>query len=120
MYLHFILFAPYLSKIYATPNNHIPLEQIFLNLLKGMCYDYCLSRPSIKVLIASLRRKKTHSWVQYIEVPLAVNWLTQGLSYNVVSRVLDVPKTTVFDIVHPILSHLDKVVLIPPTLAQCT
>ncbi|KAM6992375.1 uncharacterized protein LKV04_008427 [Tautogolabrus adspersus] len=71
--------------------------------------------------MALLRREKTHGWGQYMEVLLVVYWLAHGLSYTVVSRVFDVPKTTVFDIVHrmcdTIISHLEKVVHCP-TLAQ--
>uniref|UniRef100_UPI003AAF3DC8 uncharacterized protein n=1 Tax=Centroberyx gerrardi TaxID=166262 RepID=UPI003AAF3DC8 len=110
------------SKIYATPNTHVPVVQIYLDLSKDMRFDYRLSRPSIEALMALLRREKTHGWEKYMEVLLVVYWLAYGLSYTVVSWVFDVPKTTVFDIVHrmcdAILSLLDKVVHFP-TLAQC-
>lgn len=50
--------------------------------------------------MALLRREKNHGWVQYIEVLLVISWLADGLSYTIVRWVLDVPKTTVYDIVH--------------------
>ncbi|KAL3057990.1 hypothetical protein OYC64_010211 [Pagothenia borchgrevinki] len=69
-----------------------------------------------------LRREKNHGCVQHVEVLLVVYWLAHGLSYSVVSRVFDVPKTTVFDIVHrmceAILCLLEKVIHFP-TQAQC-
>lgn len=87
-----------------------------------MAFDYRLSRASIDALMALLRREKSHGWGQDLEVLLVVYWLAHGLSYSVVSRVFDVPKTTVFDIIHrmcdTILSHLSKVIHFPP-LAQC-
>ncbi|KAF3849419.1 hypothetical protein F7725_015916 [Dissostichus mawsoni] len=67
---------------------------------KDLRFDYRLSRESIEALMTLLRREKTHGWVQHVEVLLVVYWLAHGLSYSVVSRVFDVPKTTVFDIVH--------------------
>ncbi|XP_059188162.1 uncharacterized protein LOC131970756 [Centropristis striata] len=87
-----------------------------------MQYDYRLSRTSIEALMALLRREKTHGWGLHVEVLITVYWLAHGLSYTVVSRVFDVPKTTVFDIIHrmcaAILSLLRKVVHFP-SVAQC-
>ncbi|KAJ4921187.1 hypothetical protein JOQ06_025910 [Pogonophryne albipinna] len=72
---------------------------------KDLRFDYRLSRESIEALMTLLRREKTHGWVQHVEVLLVVYWLAHGLSYSVVSRVFDVPKTTVFDIVHRMSGH---------------
>ncbi|KAF3841452.1 hypothetical protein F7725_007314, partial [Dissostichus mawsoni] len=87
-------------NIYANPNDNVPVVQIYMDKSKDLKFDYRLSRESIEALMTLLRREKTHGWVQHMEVLLVVYWLAHGLSYSVVSRVFDVPKTTVFVIVH--------------------
>ncbi|KAL3060951.1 hypothetical protein OYC64_009209 [Pagothenia borchgrevinki] len=109
-------------NIYANLNHHVPVIQIYMDQSIDLTFDYRLSRESIEALMTLLRREKNHGWVQHVEVLLVVYWLAHGLSYSVVSRVFDVLKTTVFDIVHrmceAILCLLEKVIHFP-TQAQC-
>ncbi|KAI9517694.1 hypothetical protein NQZ68_000861 [Dissostichus eleginoides] len=52
-------------NIYASPNHHVPVVQIYMDQSKDLRFDYRLSRESIEALMTLLRREKTHGWVQH-------------------------------------------------------
>ncbi|KAK7909417.1 hypothetical protein WMY93_014101 [Mugilogobius chulae] len=87
-------------SVYATPNFRVPLLERFLDHNQDLRRDYRLSRTTIEALMGLLRRDKTHGWGEQMEVLITIYWLAHGLSYSVVSRAFDVPRSTLAEVGH--------------------
>ncbi|KAJ7991304.1 hypothetical protein DPEC_G00295940 [Dallia pectoralis] len=68
--------------------------------------DFRLSRRAMHDLQRLLQREQDHGWGNQLEVLIYVYWLAHGLSYSVVSRVFNVPKSTVHRIIHSVAQHI--------------
>ena len=62
--------------------------------------DLRLSRETITALIAMLGSDSDHGWPIEINVLVFIYWLAHATTYPVVSRAFDIPRSTVFDMVH--------------------
>ena len=70
--------------------------------------DFRLSRPTLPYLIHILRSPIDHGWGHDLEVLVFVFWLASATSYRVVSRAFDIPRSTVYDIIHRVTDKVIK------------
>ncbi|XP_071373093.1 putative nuclease HARBI1 [Centroberyx affinis] len=92
--------------VYAQMNREVPLLQMYFDPQQDLRPDYRLSRTSVTALLQLLSRGKARGWAQHLEVLITLYWLAHGLSYSVVSRAFQVPKTTVHRVVHQLCGSL--------------
>ncbi|KAJ4940401.1 hypothetical protein JOQ06_026704, partial [Pogonophryne albipinna] len=84
----------------AILNPHLPVLAVFFDGQKDLMKDYRLGRQSLEALLRILPSKSTQGWSHEVNVLMTLYWLAHGLSYSVVSRAYDVPKSTVCRLVH--------------------
>ncbi|KAE8278880.1 hypothetical protein D5F01_LYC22459 [Larimichthys crocea] len=53
-----------------------------------------------------LQTEQDHGWGRELEVLIYVYWLAHGLSYIVVARVFNVPKSTVHRVLHKVANYI--------------
>ncbi|KAF3836890.1 hypothetical protein F7725_004354 [Dissostichus mawsoni] len=63
---------------------------------RDLVADYRLSRRSLEALMQLLPDEESHGWGHTITILITVYWLAHGLSYSVVCRAFQVPKSTVY------------------------
>ncbi|KAL7394000.1 hypothetical protein ABVT39_019127 [Epinephelus coioides] len=67
---------------------------------RDMKADFRLSRQAFTGLLTILSQERDHGWGHHLEALIFVLWLAHGVSYRVTAQAFDVPKTTVFRVVH--------------------
>ncbi|XP_041810051.1 protein ALP1-like [Chelmon rostratus] len=78
----------------------VPLLAIYYDGQEDLMADYRLRRQSIQALMRILPSRRTQGWPHEVHILCTIYWLTHGLSYSVVSRAFNVPKSTVCRMVH--------------------
>lgn len=61
--------------MYTTPNTHVPMIHLYLDVSKDLRFDYHLSRTSIESLMSLLWREKTYGSWHYLDVLSGENLL---------------------------------------------
>ncbi|XP_034075632.1 protein ALP1-like [Gymnodraco acuticeps] len=84
----------------AILNPHVPVLAAFFDGQKDLMQDYRLGRQSLEALLRILPSKNTQGWSHEVNILITLYCLAHGLSYSVVSRAFDVPKSTVCRLVH--------------------
>ncbi|KAJ8001008.1 hypothetical protein DPEC_G00186350 [Dallia pectoralis] len=84
----------------------MPILRLWFNVEAELKQDFRLSRRAMHDLQRLLQREQDHGWGNQLEVLIYVYWLAHGLSYSVVSRVFNVPKSTVHRIIHRVAQHI--------------
>ncbi|XP_061563492.1 putative nuclease HARBI1 [Cololabis saira] len=95
----------------------MPVIRVYLDEEADLKPDYRLTRASLDNLVAITRSQQDHGWGHYLEVLVFVFWLASATSYRVVSRSFDIPRTTIFNMVHnmsgKLLKILPRVICLP-------
>ncbi|KAJ7987891.1 hypothetical protein DPEC_G00331290 [Dallia pectoralis] len=84
----------------------MPILRLWFNVEAELKQDFRLSRRAMHDLQRLLQREQDHGWGTQLEVLIYVYWLAHGLSYSVVSRVFNMPKSTVHRIIHRVAQHI--------------
>lgn len=84
----------------------MPILRLWFNVEAELKQDFRLSRRAMHGLQRLLQREQDHGWGNQLEVLIYVYWLAHGLSYSVVSRVFNVPKSTVHRIIHRVAQNI--------------
>lgn len=87
-------------RSYCRLNNNMPILRLWFNVEAELKQAFRLSRRAMHGLQRLLQREQDHGWGNQLEVLIYVYWLAHGLSYSVVSRVFNVPKSTVHRSIH--------------------
>lgn len=99
-------------------NWQVPVLALYFDGQSDLRPDFRLSRPTLAHLIHTLRFPSDHGWGHKLEVLVFLFWLASALSYQVVSRAFDIPRSTVNDIVHrvaeKVLGLKNRVIYFPP------
>lgn len=80
----------------------MPILQLYLDGVSDLRPDFSMSRESIAALTVALAHEADHGLVKELHVLTFFYWLAHAASYRVVSRVFDIPKTTVHRMIHKI------------------
>ena len=91
---------------YCKLNHNVPVLRLWFNVEAELKQDFRLSRRAMNSLQRLLQSEQDHGWGSQLEVLIYVFWLAHGLSYRVVSRVFNVPKSTVHRIIHKIANDI--------------
>ncbi len=83
----------------------MPILRMWFDVETELRQDFRLSRTAMHSLQRLLQREQDHGWGNELEVLIYTYWLAHGLSYRVVSRVFNVPKTTVHRIIHRVAQN---------------
>ncbi|XP_033991066.1 protein ALP1-like [Trematomus bernacchii] len=106
------------DPIHAILNPHVPVLAVFFDGQEDLMQDYRLGRQSLEALLRILPSKTTQGWSHEVNILMTIYWLAHGLSYSVVSRAFDVPKSTVCRLVHTgvekIAALRQEVIKLPP------
>ncbi|XP_071378239.1 putative nuclease HARBI1 [Centroberyx affinis] len=94
---------------YCNLNATVPVLRLYMDEDADLKPDYRLNRVSLQHLIGMLRSQQDHGWGYYLEVLVFVFWLPSVTSYRVMLRSLDIPRTTVHDMVHRVAKKLLKI-----------
>ncbi|XP_063059675.1 putative nuclease HARBI1 [Engraulis encrasicolus] len=107
--------------MYCVLDANVPVLRLWFDGETDTKTDYRLTRDAMRSLQRLLRRQQDHGWGSELEVLVYTYWLAHGLSYRVVSRVFNVPKPTIFRIVHRVADgifyNLKKAISFPENLA---
>lgn len=87
-------------------NHNVPVLRLWFNVEAELQQDFRLSRRAMNSLQRLLQGEQDHGWGRQLEVLIYVFWLAQGLSYQVVCRVFNVPKSTVHRIIHKVANNI--------------
>ncbi|XP_063080010.1 putative nuclease HARBI1 [Engraulis encrasicolus] len=93
---------------YCTLDLNVPIMRLWLNVEAELRGDFRLSRRAMEAVQRLLRREQDHGWGGELELLIYVYWLAHALSYTVVARVFNVPKSTVHRIVHRVANHISR------------
>ncbi|KAL7372234.1 hypothetical protein ABVT39_012640 [Epinephelus coioides] len=94
----------------AILNTSVPILQLFFDPTRDIRLDLRLTRTSLNALLQMVHREDDHGWGHTIEILTFVYWLAHGLSYRVVARVFDVPKSTVCRHAHKIAHEIKQLI----------
>ena len=89
-----------LEPVHAVVNPHVPVLVVFFDGQTDLMVDYRLARQSMEAPFQILPSKNTQGWSHEVHLLITIYWLAHGLSYSVVSRAFNVPKSTVCRLVH--------------------
>nr|XP_061797549.1 putative nuclease HARBI1 [Nerophis lumbriciformis] len=84
----------------------MPILRLWFNVEADLRQDLLLSRRAINAVQKLLQREQDHGWGGQLEVLIYLYWLAHGLSYIVVARVFNVPKSTVHRVVHKVANYI--------------
>lgn len=104
---------------YCRLDYKMPILRLWFNVESELKRDFRLSRRAMDSVQRLLQTEQDHGWGSQLEVIVYVYWLAHGLSYTVVSRVFNIPKSTVHRIVHKvankICTNLHRAISFPKT-----
>ncbi|KAM7416938.1 hypothetical protein PAMA_018831 [Pampus argenteus] len=86
----------------------MPILRVWFNVEADLRQDFRLSRRAMHAVQRLLQTDQDHGWGQALEVLIYVYWLAHGLSYIVVARVFNVPKSTVHRLVNKVAKYICK------------
>ena len=103
---------------YCRVNPHVPVLRMYLDNETDLRPDFRLSRHTIGLLIQALDAPVDLGWGHDLEVLVFLFWLAGAASYRLVSRAFDIPRSTVFYIVHRVANQIlgiqKRVIFFPP------
>ncbi|XP_015239424.1 PREDICTED: putative nuclease HARBI1 [Cyprinodon variegatus] len=91
---------------YCRLNHNVPILRLWFNVESELKQDFRLSRRVMHALQRLLQKDQDHGWGNELEVLIYIYWLAHGLSYRVVSRVFNVPKSTIYRIIHTVAERI--------------
>ena len=99
-------------------NHHVPVLRMYFDGQSELRPDFRLSRRTIGILVQALHSPVRPGWGHDLEVLVFLFWLASALSYRVVSRAFDIPRSTVYDIIHRVANQIirlkNRVIFFPP------
>lgn len=101
-----VLFQSGRPLTYCRLDRNVPILRLWFDVELELIQDFRLSRKAMRALQGLLRREQDHGWGHELEVLIYVYWLAHGLSYRVVSRVFNVPRSTIHRIVHKVAQFI--------------
>uniref|UniRef100_UPI003AAF2656 putative nuclease HARBI1 n=1 Tax=Centroberyx gerrardi TaxID=166262 RepID=UPI003AAF2656 len=93
---------------YARLNTHVPVLRMYMDVERDMRIDFRMSRQAFSGLLNILHQERDHGRGHHLEVLIFVFWLAHGVSYRVTARAFDVPKSTIFRVVHRIAKEIRR------------
>ncbi|KAE8295650.1 hypothetical protein D5F01_LYC06585 [Larimichthys crocea] len=96
----------------------MPILRVWFNVEADLRQDFRLSRRAMHAVQRLLQTEQDHGWGRELEVLIYVYWLAHGLSYIVVARVFNVPKSTVHRVVHKVANYICRNLRQKPALPQ--
>lgn len=91
---------------YCRLDHNMPILRVWFNVEAELRQDFRLSRRAMHAVQRLLQTEQDHGWGRELEVLIYVYWLAHGLSYIVVARVFNVPKSTVHRVVHKVANYI--------------
>ncbi|XP_062314593.1 putative nuclease HARBI1 [Osmerus eperlanus] len=93
---------------YARLNTHVPVLRLYMDVERDMKSDFRMSRQAFNGLLNILQQERDHGWGHNLEVLIFVFWLAHGASYRSTAQAFDVPKSTIFRVVHRIAKEIRR------------
>ncbi|XP_062418244.1 uncharacterized protein LOC134129044 [Pungitius pungitius] len=106
--------------MYCRVDATVPILRLWFDEEAEIKQDLRLTRTAMNSLQRLLDRNQDHGWGNQLEVLIYTYWLAHGLSYRVVAKVFNVPRPTVFRVIHKVAqniwNNLNKAISFPHDL----